>query len=130
MIKKLLLFFISIVLLSPLIIWADLASGCREYCTDPEAYDGPPHGQICICNPLEAEDFETIIENLINFIFQIAVLLAPLMIIIGAFLLVTSGGSISRVERAKNIITWTLIGFAIILLAKGIITVIKEILEI
>lgn len=83
---------------------------------------------IQITNPLNATSFEAIINNVINFIFGLAVLLAPLMILIGGALFITSGGNISQVEQAKRMILWTIVGFAIILLSKGVLGIIKQLL--
>jgi len=89
--------------------------------------DCPP-GSVCIDNPLIADSFETIIDNLIDFIFNIAVVLAPLMLIIGGFLFVTAGGSPEQISRAKNLLIWTAIGFLVVLLSKGILGIINKIL--
>lgn len=83
---------------------------------------------IRIENPLEAGSFETIIDNLIDFIFKIAIVLAPLMIIIGGILFVTAGGNIQQIGRARKLILWTAIGFLIVLLSKGIVGIINKIL--
>ena len=85
-------------------------------------------GIVEIDNPLATEDFEVIIDNIINFIFNIAVVLAPLMIIIAGFLFVTAGGNLEQIKRAKNIIIWTSVGFFVILLARGIMGVIMNLL--
>lgn len=87
-------------------------------------------GVVVICNPLQACDFEEIINSIINFIFYVAIALSPFMIIIGAFYLLTSGGEPRRIDTGKKIILYTLIGFAIVLLAKGIMNVIEQILGI
>lgn len=84
--------------------------------------------QITIENPLKAKTFEELTGNIINFIFYIAIAIAPLMIIIGAFYILTAGGDEKRVTIGKNIITYTLIGLAIVMLAKGIVAVIKQII--
>jgi len=83
---------------------------------------------IQITNPLNATSFDAIINNVINFIFGLAVLLAPLMILIGGALFITSGGNISQVEQAKRMILWTIVGFTIILLSKGVLGIIKQLL--
>lgn len=122
---------IALILLSlffPGIILAALAPTCPDYCANPSAYDGPPTNQVCICNPLSSTDFEVIIERLIDWIFGIALVLAPLMIAIGAFLFVTSGGVPEKITRAKNLMIWTTVGFIILLLSKGILDIIKELL--
>lgn len=91
--------------------------------------------QVCIpcpsdkiCNPLNVCTFQDLISSIINFIFWAAVVLAPLMIIIAAFFFITSAGDPEKVKKAKSIILWTIIGFTIVLLAKGIISVVQQII--
>lgn len=79
-------------------------------------------------NPLEAESFEDLIDSLINFIFWISIAIAPLMIIIAGFYWLTAAGDPDRVKTALNIIKWTVIGFAIILFAKGLVAIISHVL--
>lgn len=84
--------------------------------------------EVIIQNPLQAAEFEVILDNIIGFIFNIAVVLAPLMIIIAGFLFVTAGGNLEQINRAKAIIVWTSIGFFIILLSRGIMGIIMNLL--
>ena len=77
--------------------------------------------EIKIENPLKANTFGEFLDSIINFLFNISLFLAPLMIIIGAFHFITSEGNPEQIETAKKIIRYTLIGFLIILLAKGLI---------
>jgi len=121
---------LSGILFLPLFVLADakpVASNCDQYCSDPDAFEAPEK-IVCICNPLSAPDFETIVGNIINFIFKIAIVLAPLMVIVGGFLLVTAGGDLNKVNQAKNLLLWTAIGFAVVLLSKGILAIINQIL--
>ena len=85
---------------------------------------------IEIQNPLTAESFEQIVDNIIDFIFKIAIVLAPLMVVVGGALVMTSGGSAEKITQGKNIILWTAVGFFILLLAKGIMAMIESILGI
>ena len=88
-----------------------------------------PPGQICIENPLEAESFEELLNTIVTFISWIATIaIAPLMIMIAAFYLLTAGGDPKRIDTARRIILWTVIGLAIILFAKGLISVLKQII--
>lgn len=68
------------------------------------------------------------IDKAVNYIFYVSVILAPLMIVIGAFLFLTSAGSPKQSKLGSSIIQWAIIGFAIILFAKGISAIIKMIL--
>jgi len=85
-------------------------------------------GGIMIENPLQAAEFEIILDNIIGFIFNIAVVLFPLMIIIAGFLFVTAAGDINKITQAKNIIIWTSVGFLIVLLSRGIMGIIMNLL--
>ena len=83
---------------------------------------------IEIENPLEAESFEELLNTIVTFIYWIAIVIAPLMIMIAAFFFLTAGGDPKRVDTARRIILWTVIGLAIILFAKGLISVLKQII--
>ena len=83
---------------------------------------------IVIENPLESESFEELLNTIVTFISWIAIAIAPIMIMIAAFFLLTAGGDPKRIDTARRIILWTVIGLAIILFAKGLISVLKQII--
>jgi len=83
-------------------------------------------GVVCpLSRRTSVEDF---IKEAVNYIFYISIIAAPLMIIIGAFLFLTSGGNPKQAKLGGSVIQWTAIGLAIILFAKGITAIIKMIL--
>lgn len=79
-------------------------------------------------NPLTYGTFGELVDAIVNFIFTIALVLAPLMVIIGAFYIMSAAGDAKKVGTGKTIITYTLIGFAVILFAKGLIAMIEQVL--
>lgn len=83
---------------------------------------------ITIPNPLEWDTVEEVIQGIIDFIFWVAVVLVPLMVIISAFFFLTSAGNPERIRSAKNIIMYTAIGFGIVLLAKALVSVLNSII--
>jgi len=83
---------------------------------------------ISIENPIQADTFEELLDNLINFIFNLSLVILPLMILIGAFYFITAGGNASQVETGKRLILYAIIGFIIILCAKGLVRLVREIL--
>src|SRR4030042_2267882 len=85
-------------------------------------------GQVTIDNPLASDSLEDLIDGIITFIFWVATALAPLMILIAAFYFLTSGGNPQQVSTAKKIILYTLIGYTIIIISKGLIIILKDIL--
>lgn len=87
-------------------------------------------GVIEIQPPIEARTFAELIGHLINIIFTIALVLAPVMIIIGAFyfLIPSEGGK--NIETGKNIIKYTIIGFIIIIAATGIVELLERVFRV
>jgi len=83
---------------------------------------------ITFKNPFQNLTFEKLIENIVNFIFWVAMAIVPIVIIIAAYYLLTSGGDPEKVRTAKRIIFWTLIGLFIVLLAKAIPAIIQQII--
>lgn len=91
---------------------------------------GEVEAVVEIKNPLEAESFEDLINSLVNFIFGVSLAIVPLMVIIAGFYWLTAAGDPKKVKTALDIIKWTVIGFAIILFARGIIAIIRHVLEV
>lgn len=84
---------------------------------------------ITIENPLgDSSSFGDVLDKITDFLFKIAVVLSPLMIVVGAGIFVTSGGNLQKVSQAKRIIIWTAVAFLIIIMAKGIIALINQII--
>ena len=85
-------------------------------------------GFFKIKNPLKYTEIDQIIMAIAGFVFQIALILAPLMLIIAGFLFVTSMGEPEKVRKAKDLALYTIIGLVIVLLARGLVTLIAQIL--
>lgn len=83
---------------------------------------------ITITNPLAFDTIEDLIIGLITFLWRIATAVTPLMIVIGGFYFVTSAGNPQQVTTGKKIILYTIIGYAIISISRGLIWVIRDIL--
>lgn len=122
---------------------AQALTPCEQYCEDYNTYiktydpvsgtygGAKPQelqGLTCICNPLTYTTFQEIIEGIVNYLFTIASIIAPAMIVVGAILFMTAGGSPERVKTAKRVILWTVVGFLIILFSKGLINLVNYII--
>ncbi len=71
-------------------------------------------------NPLNASSFEAVVNNVIDFVFYIGMALVPLGIVISAFYFFTAAGNDQQILTAKKILFYTLLGLAILLLAKAL----------
>lgn len=63
-----------------------------------------------------------------NWIFTAGVIIAPIMIVIGAFMFLTGGDNPTRLASGKKVMIWAIVGLVLILLAKGIFTAFRSII--
>ncbi len=85
-------------------------------------------GAVSIPNPIGAENFTDLIDKITNFIFVLALAIAPIMIIVAGFMFVLAQGEPDKIKQAKDMILWVLIGLLVVFAAKGIIQLFQEIL--
>lgn len=86
-------------------------------------------GQVVeIDNPLEADSFWELMENIVNFLFALSLPVGALMIVVAAFYFLTSGGDPEKVKKAKMLIFWTLVGIVILFLSVALIQAIVRML--
>ena len=91
----------------------------------PEPPGGDGGGPIDLINPLNKDTLWETIDALINFLVVLAFAVGPILIIYAAFLILTAAGKAEQINKGKTIILWTLIALTIILLAKGLPSIIK-----
>jgi hypothetical protein len=85
---------------------------------------------VPIINPLGASSFTDLINNLIDFLFTISIIVAPILLVIAGIIFMTAAGDPSRVATARRMLLWTIVGFGIILISKGLVTVLQGVLGI
>jgi len=79
-------------------------------------------------NPLESESFAEVMAGVLNFVWYIAIAVVPIMLILAGFYFVTAAGDSNKIKTAKDILLWTLLGFGLIALSKGIVQLVMDIL--
>ena len=94
------------------------------------AQGGTQSQTITLTDPLGgSETFSTVATNVANFLFvDIAIPLSVIMVLVGAFLMMTSAGEPEKISQARKTILYAAIGFGIALVAGGITTLLKSIL--
>lgn len=102
---------------------ADANAKRTGYCQ----YD-PRENKVALCNPLLSENFRELLNNITNFIFNVAIILMPILVVYAGFLFLTAAGNPKQVVTARNVLLWTAVGFAVILLSKGLVSVLQGIL--
>jgi len=83
---------------------------------------------ITIGNPVGSDDLGALLNKIWTFIFYFAIGVVPIMAIVVGFMFMTSGGESTKLNKAKEFLLWLVIGVVVILLAGGIVGVIKKIL--
>ncbi len=78
-----------------------------------------------IANPLKWEDIISLIDAVVDFIFNLAVPLVILMVVLAAFLFMTAGGEPQKISAARNVILYALIGLLVITLAGALMAALK-----
>lgn len=84
-------------------------------------------GAVTIDNPLASDSFADLIDAIINIIFMLAIAIAPIMFIVAGFYFITAAGEPEKIQIAKKMILWTLIGLLVVMSAKGIIMLFGEV---
>lgn len=85
---------------------------------------------ITLTNPLGTSSFLAVLTNIINFLFTyIAIPLCTIMVLVGAFQLMTSSGEPEKISRGRKTILYAAIGFGVVLLAGGVTNIIKSIIS-
>ncbi len=74
-------------------------------------------------------DLEALFATIGTYLFSILMALAVIILVIAGYLFVTAGGSPEQLGKAKRMIVWALVGIAVALLARGLVTLVTEIFE-
>lgn len=86
-------------------------------------------GEFNLVNPLGqgATPF-TILERISTYLIYISTLVLPVVVLYAAFQILTAADNPEKFESGKKTILYAVIGFAIILTARGLVFVVGEIL--
>jgi len=71
-------------------------------------------------------DFFQMIINIITWLWRFVAVLALVFIVVGGFMYIFSAGNPELMARAKNVLTWAIIGFVITLCAVLIINMVMQ----
>ena len=85
-------------------------------------------GAVTIDNPLKTDDINELIKTIATIISGIALAVGIVMIVIAGIQYIASAGNEEKAKKARQTITNTLIGVAIVVSASFIVGIITEIL--
>jgi len=83
-----------------------------------------------IHNPFDPiSDINSLLKNIIGFLIVLSIPISMIIVVYAGFLYITSAGNEDKIKTAQKTLTWALIGFAIVLIARGVPALIQEILS-
>jgi hypothetical protein len=80
-------------------------------------------------NPLDFESVPELITNLIRILFILTGLAAVIVIILAGFRLVIDNGNETQVRKAKDAITWAIVGLIVSILAFSIVAIVQRVIQ-
>lgn len=84
---------------------------------------------ITIPNPLGANTITELIDNIATWLLGIGLTISTIIIIWAAIVFMTSGGNSERVTTARKTLWYAIIGIVVLLLAKGVTSIIQNFLS-
>ena len=90
---------------------------------------GPSAFGSQLVNPLSCDNLGCVADAVINFLLDIAFVLVSIMALIGGFQMMTAGGNPEKFTKGRNTLYYAVIGFAVVLVAKGAASIIKSIIK-
>lgn len=79
-------------------------------------------------NPLNAQSFTQLADNIVNFLLTIAVPIVIIMVIWAGLLFMTAGGNTDRIQQGKDTLLWTAIGIGVLMISKSVTYLLGSIL--
>lgn len=93
------------------------------------AESNPGNSSVTLADPLGGAGFTTILNNVMSFLFtDIALPLTTIMVLVGAFQMMTSAGDPEKFTQGRKTLLYAAIGFGIAFIGTGITDLIKSVL--
>jgi len=90
---------------------------------------GGTGGGVSLTNPLGSSNVTDLLNKIIDFLILLGAPLLTIMVLVGAYQMLFSGGSQEKFLTGKKTITYAVVGFAVILVAKSIGLLVKNVLQ-
>lgn len=92
-------------------------------------WGGQTPGGVTLENPLGTTNVAELLDRIVNYLIVIASPIVAIMVIIGAFQMLFAAGDPEKFKKGQKTIIFAVVGFAIILISKGITSIIEQLLR-
>lgn len=75
-------------------------------------------------------EIEATLNAIVNWVFAIMVVVGVIFVVLAAFQFVTGGGDPAKVAEARQKLIWAVLGFAVAVLARAILPLVKSLLNV
>jgi 4-amino-4-deoxy-L-arabinose transferase-like glycosyltransferase len=82
-----------------------------------------------INNPIGTTSTIELINRVSNYLLWMAVILGPMVIVGAALIFLTSGGNDRKITTAKKMLLYAVLGLALALISKGIVSLVRDFLS-
>ena len=104
-----------------------MTSNCDNECGSGGG--GGTTTEFKIDNPIEADNLVQLLDVIATWLFNIAIPIMVAMIVYAGIIFLISRGDTAKVSQAKKVLLYAVVGFTIIMIGKGFITLIESILN-
>lgn len=80
-----------------------------------------------LTNPLGNCNLACLANKIVDFLITISVPIVAIMVLYGGFLIMTAGGDLAKFKNGRSAILYAAIGFVVVLAAKAVVVLIKNI---
>lgn len=89
---------------------------------------GAANEAITLENPLKFSSIPDLLKNIFNEITLILSFIIPIIIIVGAFQMMFAAGNPEKFATGQKTIVYAIIGYVVVLMANGIVSIVKSLL--
>ncbi|TSC89909.1 MAG: hypothetical protein G01um10143_399 [Parcubacteria group bacterium Gr01-1014_3] len=123
MTKSFIIIFASFIILNSLFLIPSLATA--QPFRDPGS-DSTDASELP--NPLSVGSITELLDKIIRGLLVIAIPIVTIMVLYGAFMIMSSAGDPGKIETGKKTILYAAIGFAILLVSNGISLIVADLI--
>lgn len=97
------------------------------FATNGTGAGGGTGAPVPLTNPLgQGTGFLQVAEKIADLLTTIAIPIVGIMVVVGGFQIMTAGGDPEKYKTGKKTILYAAIGFAVVLLAESVVTIIND----
>jgi len=83
---------------------------------------------LSLTNPLGCPDLQCVVARIIDGLFIISIPIVTIMVLIGGFQIMTSGGDKEKLTTGKKTVFYAVVGFIVVGFAKSVNVIIQNVL--